>query len=520
MQWLLQTHFDRVFPSVDDEDAVLRQMAAARILVGLVALWRTGLVAIGQFYLEGGWQGTTADSAQLWVYPVVECALLFGLTVGCMTPLCLVGLIATYLRMDHKLQTFTIGSDVLVGLLILLLLCNCGHRLSLDRLFASRLRANRARTWLAWAMQVKFARSSSDYRLALWLAFLAYGLTHFSAVLCHYQDQYWRDGTTIAVMLTNSYMCRFYGFFRYLESWNPQLFMAMSVTTVVTQILFQLGMLVLVGFRFGRRFVVWYGWLFIAMSFGTLQLSYLAPLEACLWWLLFHRLQPKAEAGKSLDPTRRQHVSAVMRPFAVAYSLLLVAYIGTFPLLNEWLRDQGITTNTARKACWHMGLCVPNVFNRPDLKMEDSWFLLYRVTDSGNEVVPVNGRDGMRLWMHYSDVLYIGTSIPWRRGAIDHAPAEFCAAGQPGFDLIKRAALIDYHRLRGSRSQTFLVKLLTSRSSHIDILDLQSRYEAHLVHAFEFDIAGDEPCEPRVVDLSVVQAKPIRQARRFVGDQR
>ena len=520
MHWLPQTHFDRVFPSVDDEDALLRQMAVARILVGLVALWRTGLLAIGQFYLEGGWQAAPAESSHLWLYPVVECVLLLGLTLGWMTPLFLVGLLTTYLHMDYRLRTFTLGTDVLTMLLILLLLCNCGQRFSLDSLFASRLRSKRARTCLAWAMNVKFARSPGDYRLALWLTFLAYALTHFGAMLWHFDDPYWRNGSTVAVMLTNSYLCRWYELFRSLESWNPQLYTAMSAMAVVTQGVFQLAMIALVGFRVGHKFVVWYGWVFIALSLLALQLSYLPHMEVCLWWLLFHRLRPKPGTGGLSDRERPERVSIGMRRIGAVYGLVLLLFVGTFAHIDQWLDDRGLDWRRPTAICKYVGLCVPVVFNRTDLKMGDSWFLLYRVTEKGNARVPLNGSDGRRLWMHSSDALYFGTSLRWRRGVIDRVPAEYCAVDQPGFALIRRAALVDHHRHRVAESQTYRVDVIASRSSCIDIHDLPARYQGRLVHAFEFDIGGKQPCEPRIVDLGVTEAEPIRQSSRSVGRRR
>ena len=218
--------------------------------------------------------------------------LLVAFTIGLLTPLVTLVIGATYVQFDLALGTSTLGTDVLLILLILFLFGGAGATLSLDAWIVGRWPRSLSGRILASMYRIIGLPGAAQLRVYLFLAFAAYGLVSLSALLFHLGDARWQAGYTVEMMLTNPYLSRLHGVFHSLEETTPGGFHAASTVAVVLQTVFQAGMILLIRWVWGYRFVVAYGLLFILLSLVALQLSYLPFLELCLWALLFTRTQP------------------------------------------------------------------------------------------------------------------------------------------------------------------------------------------------------------------------------------
>jgi predicted DCC family thiol-disulfide oxidoreductase YuxK len=301
------------FGRVHDAAAEHRKVNAVRIAVGLIALYRTGFMALGA---DGVWP----DEPERAFAAVGICVLLLLLTAGVLTPVVTAALIALYPELDTYLSTGTLGTQVLVFLLIYLLLAGAGSVFSVD-------------AWLIRRGGILGTIAAAPYRLIgiggadrlsvlRFLLFLAFAAISFAAVQYHLADPFWQSGEAVGVMLTNPYFSRVYEPARYLDEHASGLMHVMSVGSVRLQVLWQLLMVPLVFWRLGYLFVAVWGTLFIALSLLTLQLSYLPALEVCLWVAVFVVARPREQVAVLFDDRcnlckRAVQLLKVLNPLAV-----------------------------------------------------------------------------------------------------------------------------------------------------------------------------------------------------------
>jgi predicted DCC family thiol-disulfide oxidoreductase YuxK len=275
---------------VRDVNAELDKLAFIRIVVGIVALVRVvPIVYASYFYFYDKVFGL-APSATL--IGVVITALVLLVTIGFLTPLALIALLLSYGAFDSANMTRTLGTQLFVLVLVLLLLSGAGSRRSTDGVLMRR--GAKVGRFVARLYALPGRLSESSLRVIYFLLFVTFAVLSFGAILLHAQDTYWRQGYTLQVLFTSSYLSRAYSFFRGLEAAAPDALRAMSAFGSAGQAVFQFLMLPLIFTRIGGWFVVLWGSLFFLLSALVLELSYLPYMELLLWGALFARVPSRA----------------------------------------------------------------------------------------------------------------------------------------------------------------------------------------------------------------------------------
>jgi hypothetical protein len=481
---------------------------AARIAVGAIMFYRTALIVVATYYYH------PTDVAE----PQITAKLLFGCgmlglltayTAGFLTPLAGVAIIVVYPYFDARLLTGTLGTNVASICLIALLFLNTGDRYSIDRLLL-RTQNVVGRTWRTMYAVIGTPNAVQTTRI-LFFAFAAYAVVSFGALFYHLSDQYWREGRTVGVMLTNAYLSRHYEWFRAWEAAAPSTHRAFSIACVAGQTFFQLAMLPLMWNQWGRRFVVAWGAMFFVISLTCLQLSYLPYLELVLWALIFVRLpllnEPReARSQKSpllgerarvrgslaaitaANTQQSQHprlVQAYTGAIAVAFALFLLTWLA--PGGRAW---SGHAWDKPQQYLAWVGLDAPQVFNDADLRMGERWPVIHRIDENGQRtLVPFNGNDGERLAYHKSDMLYFGNSLRWRRRMIGNDPAAYNAPGATGYEQIREVCYYDAARNGGGSATEYDVRIFENQAAHYDA-ESNERYTPREIMAFSIDLGA------------------------------
>lgn len=476
--------FDRfiarsAFPAVLDVAANESKVNAARIAVGAIMFYRTALIVAATYY----YHPTDAFEGQISAKFLLGCGmllLLFLYTTGFCTPLIGLMLIAAYPYFDARLLTGTLGTNVASMCLITLLLLNAGQRYSID---ARILRGSNplATTWRTMYRVVGSPDAVQATRI-YFLAFTAYAIISFSALFYHLNDEYWRHGRTVGIMLTDAYLSRFYEAFRSWEAASPTLYRVFSAMCVAGQTFFQAAMFPLMFFVLGRRFVVVWGLVFFFISLVCLQLSYLPYLELVLWFMLFAAIrQQPASDSEQVSAQRASTVTAYSAAIAVAFTVFLLTWFA--PGGRAW---SGSAWNRPQRVLAWGGLDAPQVFNEADLRMGERWPLIERIDASGKrERIPFNGDDGERLAYHRSDLLYFGNSLRWRRRMIASDPRRYNAPGNTGYEQIREVCSYDYARSGLIEPVRYEVQIYENQAARWDLPPEQRYAAAPLLH-FEF----------------------------------
>ena len=116
---------------------------------------------------------------------------------------------------------------------------------------------------------------------------------------------------------------------------------------------------------------------------------------------------------------------------------------------------------------YFFGLIIPMVFNEDDLKMNQKFFVLYRLTEDGEELIPIMDENGGRLsyfgsdWLHLtnhcSDLLYFCTTMKHQRSLILYDADDFYKPDNYGDKLMRRLILVDVKHRHLTGSQTYRV---------------------------------------------------------------
>lgn len=458
------------FPFPGGHRAIRTRIETARVALGIVVLWRLARSLDG----ATAWFGPGAPEIDVLLGQSV---LALAMIVGFATPLVVATLTVTAIPADRILGSSTLGTQVLMIVLVVLLLGGAGRRWSVDALLARRLRTGRLARIVSRAGELGYVRSPAELRFALWVGFVAYAAISLSAIFFHVSDPYWQQGQTVRVMLTGAYMSSVHEFARSVEALTPGGFGSMSAVAVLGQTLFQGGMLFLVRWTGGRAFVVLWGWLFFALSLVALQLTYLPHLEIVLWFLLFglpHRAGLTRE-GRALHrpPVLVQPGSWRMVVPFLAVPYLLVGVLSPLPSLLQV--TYGTSPADLAPAVSHyehysrkLGFSPPNVFNTPDLRTSDHWASVHRLVGTNQQIlVPFAApEDGARLAYHRSDPIYYGNSLRWRRlmSGLDLVSAH--QPGQVGWDLMAEVVEYDLRR-KGLEEASYVIRVWTNRGTDL-----------------------------------------------------
>jgi len=476
---------------VDVADEQLK-INALRIVVGLAALWRTGLVTFSALYYFPP-HGFLSCPFQFWL-ALVTLTFTGLFTLGFLTPVATVGLLLFYNYMDLTLSTATLGTNVFTCCLFFFLFANAGSRLSVDALALKNEKSPLHALTRACYSVIKFP-TREQLRAYLWLLFVSYGLTSLGAASHHVSDKSWLTGETMSLLLNSSFLASQWQFFRVVSAQLPWLFSTISPAICVVQILFQGLMIPLVYTRWGCWFVGLYGTGFALGSLILLQLSYLPWTEGVLWALVFcparYITRPFRRAGSAGEPGPRGWQPTSFA--AVATACTLVCFL-LFTAVVAGSSYPGI--KLLRKAAHHLphklyylGLDSPDVFNRLDLSTGKYWYVMERQTADGKiEHVPLYPENGSREIYHWFDTVCFGNLIAWKRmmGLYDGDSRELLAPGQPCYSMIKSVAEFDRRLMRLGPDTEYRVTVYgaedyTGKNPHpVDTLVFRSR--RHMAH--------------------------------------
>ena len=270
------------FPPYRSVDAELRKAGLLRFVLGVVVFVRFFQI----FSSYSVYMSRSPISPLEWagMAAFLLCTLCF--TVGFLTQLATALLACGAVITDHHFGSRTLGTDVLAGVLFVLFVLNSGQRYSIDRLILARgggmERVLRPLQWFCGASEMR------HIKMAYVMGGVFYALLSFVALSYHLADPYWVSGLTTKSLFTNSYLCKHYQFFRYVESVSPGALSVFSIFSAIGQSVFQAFMIPLMFCRWGRRFVCFWGGSFILVSLIFINLSYLPHVELVLWLLIFY----------------------------------------------------------------------------------------------------------------------------------------------------------------------------------------------------------------------------------------
>lgn len=458
-------------PRIADTEAEARKVAVLRIAVGLLLVWRSGIVASDALYFFD----PTVVMGRPWPIEAIagwmQCALAWGLVFGIIPRTCAALLMLTHAAFSIWTVTYNLGPMLLVPILGALAVLDSGR--------------------LTVHSRVRQTPSAAEFRAVYRILFLAYAGWSFQAVLYHLRDPYWVQGRTTEVMFINSYLSEFYGVFRAWERASPATLRALSIFVGSAQTLFQIAMIPLIFTRWGTVFVRVWGWVFILGSVLDLQLTLLPFVEVVLWAMVFLPSRwffaPHGSGAVSAcgPPHGPGNLRLGARLYTASYGLLSLMFF-TNAILGSTIGGS-LPPWIGNPVLYYAGLVAPNVFNTTDLTMGDRWAVLTRVDRGHETLVPFDGFEGERLAYLRSDLLYFANSLRWRREMIVAGDlAAYHRPGAPGYAHAYRVASYD-HRRRGSvPPETYRIRIFRNYAAERAGATMATRYAP--IQLFEFTV--------------------------------
>jgi hypothetical protein len=465
-QWLARTPF----ANIRSIDAELRQLAALRWVAGIICFARTLPIVYGSIH----YIGVPAEGGlpEITIAGLVVLGLIAVATAGFATPVTLPLLIVRYQAFDERMQTESLGTDVLLLLLALFWVAGAGAHLSVDAWLLRR--TSRIVAPIHILYRVIRIPSRAELSRLYFLFFTAFAIMNFGAVVYHLDDPAWRSGSALRLLFTSSYLSLEWATFRRIEARWPALLQAFSVVSTVGQVAFQLFMLPLMWSRWGRRMVIAWGAAFFLLSLLVLQLSFLPWLEILLWIALFRRPQRFHPAQVEPGPAWRRGDTAARTWLALGTAVLVAFALTGVPYVDDlW----GTTGETIRHRLKAVGLEVPEVLNRDDLRMGDTWPVVYRREGDRSVLLPYHGLHGERLaWVRWNDLFYFANSLKWRR---EFSGPSSLTRSSDSYQRLVAVALFD-HRRRDAESSKYTIVYYATQGSDLD-LDVRRRFRRRSV---------------------------------------
>ena len=314
-----------------------------------------------------------------------------------------------------------------------------------------------------------------NFSYALIYLFFLYAINSLCAVYHHLNDPSWSAGITVWKLIQNNFLSRIFLQARQLETtYGPGLIYYFSVLSVVLQTFFQILMWPLAYFKWGRIFVFIHGFLFFLFSLLFLQISVLPYVEIILWIVVFWGdiklfLKYKKPEATSLSK---------MYSFSLASILFLLAALA----IEDTIKTRYIDNPTIKRAMIRLGIWPPNVFNKADLEMGQSWFNLYQIDSvAGLRIrVPIFFEDGSRDKYHNFDYIYYGQTLRWRRAVIGFDDWSNDKLSSPHLEVIKNVAKF-HTNIEGLNPETeYYYEIVRDQSMNMD-LPIDKRIQAQIV---------------------------------------
>ena len=453
----------KYFLTINNQNGELKKLALLRIFGGLIILARVSQILITSPYFN----------TQPGAFPVgvLFISLTFCFTLGFLSNLTTPLAILSFVQMDGLYGTSTLGTSIAIQFMTLLFFCKHSTFYSLDALIIKR--ADRLSPFFRKVHSIMPEPSSSSLQLYYLFAFFCYALISLAVIIFHLLDPNWIVGDTTGIILTSSFLSKYYMAFRKFQEEFSAFYSFLSSFSIIGQSIFQVFMIPLVFTKLGRLFVFWWGIVFFLTCFFLFNLSYLPHIEILFWVAIFVRPFGKEESRISYQNlnlysesrNKKWHKQVV----TIFYSGLFFFFIFfKFPFIssftdkqirqvdNLWARNILVfAQNHINAWLYRLGFSVPVVFNSTDLLMTETWFVLYRIEDSKRILIPIFDEFGGRLnyffskdyfqfGNHGSDIIYFSGTGLYKRMLINNNIVNFHSKGNFGYDFIKSIMRIDY----------------------------------------------------------------------------
>ena len=199
------------------------------------------------------------------------------LMVGFLTPIAAIFLLITYRQFgDYGVKVYTLSTDIMQMILMVLVFAPSGTRLSVDSKLSVRLHS-------------VFGHPTADrIALARFAAMLSYGVLCLYSVIRHTTDPGWLYGYVIAHATTAAATGKQFEFVREVQNLAPAAFFyASRILTYLMGLWEALFIPLVLGTRLTRMFAAVWGLLFFAMSSVFLVVQWLPSFQFVLFALIF-----------------------------------------------------------------------------------------------------------------------------------------------------------------------------------------------------------------------------------------
>lgn len=596
------------FPDITSVELEQKKLGVIRVLLGIVLFARFSQAVYSSFFFE------RLASFQWFGIATLLVILLF--TIGIATPIITFLLMLMVVEFDMIFQCSTLGTNVLSQLLFVLIFTGHGRFFSIDRI-VMKSKSGVLKSFIESIYNRIGNPNAQQLKLLYLIVFISYAVLSFVALSFHLLDDSWTHGRTVYLFFTGAFLSKYYQTFRDIQASMPEVFMFMSAVMIIGQSIFQFFMLPLMWFKWGRFFVLFWGFAFFVACLFLINLSYLPHVEILGWLAIFTRMGNRTPirvlyddrcnfckksiwvirqlningslefVGLSkatdlieqykLDPTdvkiwmygvgnnavykgydlyyeivkrngllwilvplffvgkytrvgywiysliakrryklagmceistpyvepvissRAMSTIQIRRVFFVYATVILIFVSMKLPYLSERvsprLKQAGLSRldYALQYSLEFMGMVTPIVFNETDLKMNEKYFVLKRITPNGEELVPILNEDGARMQYfgmdlfnfknHGSDILYFGNTLKYQRWMIPSDPVEFHQDGMKGDKVIRKLISMD-EAYTGVKSSYALEIWQNESMSRFDA----DRFEAKLVFRKEYPV--------------------------------
>lgn len=423
LEWLKRV-FITAFALPVDQPATAITINIVRILFGMLILHRS--FSMAQFSIIDN------DPAGFETATLIAAICSLCIMVGFLTPVALIGLFVLFMS---RVLLFYLGTQVAIMAIWGLLLLGAGRAYGLDALIIRRF--PRYGQWL-----YLLSPHLTPTRLAairFFLIILFYGAT-LSAMAFHLTDELWPRGTVLPFTVTTPAMSPYHAFFASIRASAPAAFDWFGIAALFVQSIWEILLLPLMFFRFGRLFSALQGYAFFLLIGIGFQLGYL-PLTQLLFWSLifgypqFWRLQLRPNENTKTQTIRDpQTMSAVpfSRRFSRIFILVMIAlsslvltdfvsahlqsmrFWQTNPQIEsseDYDRPYAYMVNPSRPLLYAFGQQPTIIFASADMKKLRAWYVLYETDVQGTplRIVPVVDAQGARLSYFQNELfLFLG----------------------------------------------------------------------------------------------------------------
>lgn len=361
---------------------------------------------------------------------LITVGLAFGAlcAVGFLTPICLISLNVLVIYLDKKLGIYNLGTAGFSNVCFLLFFTQSGHSLSVDY-FAKR-------KFLFFNLLYPSSwRTPHSLQSTLLFTFIIFGIVNLASVFGHLLDPFWLNGQALQITFQNPFYSRYFELISAIANAQPLLYQSICILAEFFQISWQLLMVPLIFFRWGRIFVCGWGVIFLGLSLILLKLSYLSSFLCILWFALFFNSSFLKDFSFGTLPRNnlfeplKQPAGFCAVPFITMF--IVASFFTSFHFLSSRFSNQNIAEFRYDLLKQELpgfvinlfdfsaivGLLTPNVFNTPDVLAAKTFIVVEKQPSLSEKwvLVPFIGYKGERLEYNSNNLIYYGVSIPLRR---------------------------------------------------------------------------------------------------------